>query len=607
MTITRRLSALLLFFLCVLGNQCALAQDTDSDFLILDNVEYLISHSNTPPADSQTWQKLPLPLGTLLADEDESNRIIWMRFELNQPSNNELHSLYFYRYNLSLEVFFNGEKIGGDSYQKNRQTVAWNRPKLIDIQNSNWLPENNIVHVRFITSYYGGTFAPIIFGNHNDLEPLYQDRLFRQIRVNEWLQVTGIIVTLLAFTLWLARRKDMIYLFFAGMTASWTLLTTHMVIYHNPIDYQYWLSLIHLSIDIWVLLLFSFLTRLTNISSPRAEKAIRYWAAVAIVWNLLGSLEYWWVGVYAIHLIGNFFIAYILARIVTQALRHRDKLAIAISLTVLLQLGFFAHDLLMIFLTNSDNWQSANYYSHLAFPLMLAVFIASLLNRFTSALTLAESLNKDLEAKVEKSRQIIEKSYAEKRQLELTQAAEKERLSIYRDLHDDVGSKLLSIVHADRDSKLGELAKAALESLRHAVSRANSPKQKLSIFLSQLSEEAGLRLEGSGHQLDWAQPEHLPDITLPSETVFNLNQVFRELVSNIIRHADANTVKIELCTLDNQWFFEVQDNGRGMSSETKIGNGLNHIDHRMKELGGHTEWIYNTGSGVKVRLHLASF
>jgi len=599
-------SKLLFLMLLVLGSGSTLlyAQSDASPPLVIDEVQFLVSSSTTPPAENADWQELQLPLGERFGNEEDINRTIWMRFTLDSPSTPDIHSLYFYRHNLSLAVFFNGENIGGDSFRENRQTVSWNHPLLVDIQNSNWRASGNEVHVRFQTSYFGGTFAPFLFADKASLQGLYEERLFRQVRINEWLQVTGIITTLLALVLWGARREDLTYLYFAGMTASWTVLTTHMVIYYNIIDYQYWLPLVHLSIHIWAIMFFYFLASVGNIRSTRATYTIKIWFVLAVAWNLLGPLEYWWMGTYGMHAIGNLFLIFLMTRIVSQAILAKDLLSIAISLAVLIQIGFFAHDLTLVLFAEGEDWEGAMYWSQFGFPILLAVFTANLLSRFTSALRLAENLNRDLEVKVERSRVIIEKSYAEKRELELVQAAEKERLSIYRDLHDDVGSKLLSIVHAGRDNKLGELARTALESLRNAVSRANSPEQSLQNFLEQLEEETRLRLEGSGHQLQWAQSDPIPAIILRSDIVFNLNQIFREIVSNIIRHANASEVKISLLSQHDRFVFEVSDNGQGIKEENIEGNGLNNINQRADEIGVDVNWKNIPLEGLTVRLTL---
>jgi len=281
---------------------------------------------------------------------------------------------------------------------------------------------------------------------------------------------------------------------------------------------------------------------------------------------------------------------------------------LAICLTICAQIGFFTHDFLLVLLASPEDWEGAFYYSQFAFPLLMLVFAGALLHRFVSALAEAEQLNSELEERVEASKALIEKSLAEKHELELKQAAAKERLQIYRDLHDDVGSKLLSIVHAEKsdtsNSQFGDLARLALQSLRNAVSRANSPEQSIDNFFAEVAEEAQLRLQGSGHQVEWNQSGQLPDFILSSNQVFSINQITREAINNIIRHAQATSVSFGI-SIDSKFLeFTISDNGKGIDSTTAHGNGLNNIKSRIAELGGSVSWKNTTGGGSTIAFQI---
>jgi|GEM_PF-544334 len=594
------------------------AQDTFSlnstGTLLITETSALQNDSLFPPEDDLDWQAETLPIADRLGNEEHVNRILWLRFELDEPDQTETYSLYFYRYNLAIDVFFNGVRIGGDTYRPNRQTVSWNHPRIVDIQSANWLEYNNVVHVRLTGSYFGGTFGPILFGPHDVLQPLYEERLFRQIKVNEWLQASGILVVILSLSLWVMRRHDPIYLLFAALTASWLVLQTHMVIYYNLIEYRYWLPLVHISVDLFILFMFLFLTRFVRLPSPRAEKILYAWTAVAICWHVLAPITLWWVGAYVVHMIGNLFMFFVLVRLGINAVRMRDRLSIIIAVTVLVQIALAFHDWMMIMTGDMEDWESAMYLSQFAFPLLLLVFTIGLLNRFVSALNSVEELNRDLEAKVEASRLTIEASYQKRRELELSKAAEEERVKIYRDLHDDVGSKLLSIAHAGRDHKLGELARNALSSLREAVSRANSPQQKLSDFLEALHEECTLRLEGTGHVVEWAQEwkseserensevSKYRDQILAPEQVYNLNQICREITSNIIRHAKADHVLIETSIQERSWSLAFTDSGTGIEEDAAKGNGLGNIRQRAADIDCQVSWLNLDSGGLRVTL-----
>ncbi len=576
------------------------AQNFADRFHVIESVEYLQENTLIPPAADSDWQILPLPYGSKESKLKVFSEVLWLRFTLEKPQDTENYSLYFHRHNLSLDLYFNGQRIGGDTHRPNRQTTSWNHPLIVNIQNSNWLEAGNEVLIRFVPSDFGGFFYQIVFGKTAELTPLWEETYFQRIRINSWLQVIGFLVTALATSLWFVRRNDSTYLLLAGMAATWSVLTTHMVVYYNLIEYGNWLPLVHLSMHTFTLLFFKLLYKLNGHKGTLSQKLILVWFAIAVSWNQFGSLEYWWVGSYILHAIGCCFVGYMLIVTAKQAIKTKDRLAIAISVTVAVQLGFFSHDFYLINFGKGSQWETGMHYIQFAFPLLLLVFAVILLNRFVSALSLAENLNKVLEAKVEESRQIIEQSYAERRQLELQQFAEKERQSIYRDLHDDVGSKLLSIVHAGRDNKLGELARTALESLRSAVSRANSESQPLEKFLHNMHEETKLRLEGSGHRVDWSQPVQLPQGIIPAEQVFNLNQIFRELVSNIIRHANASAISFNFSIEGPSWRFEMIDDGIGLSKSSAPGNGLNNINQRIAEINGTLSWREIEPSGTAV-------
>lgn len=595
------IAALLILFVLAFSPAQAYAELETTGLTVVSKVKVLESDQLGLPTSSAPWTEVELPIGNRIGNSADKNRVLWIHFQLDSPADDNLRSLYFYRYNQSIDVFFNGTRIGGDNRRPGWHTVAWNHPNLIDIQAANWRRGVNEVHVRFEASYYGGTFSEVLFAERDELLPLYEQAVFRQLSLNEWLQTTGVIVTALGLALWLSRRNDPIYLLFAGMALCWTVLTTHMVLYYSLVDYRYWLPLVHFAADCFAALLFFLLAQLTNLPVKKSGPLVVACLPLSVLWNSLGPYEIWWIGAYLVHSVFNLFTFYLLTRIVHKAYRQRTELETAVSVTLLFQLALFSHDLSLTLFADGDDWENAIYLAQFAFPVLLVVFSALLLQRFVGALKEAEQLNRNLEAKVESSRKIIEQSYADRRGLELQQAAAKERALIYRDLHDDVGSKLLSIAHAGRDNRLGDLARSALQSLRDAVSRANSPAQPLGTFIKELKEEATLRLEGSGHRVSWRESGLLSDAIINAETVFNINQIVRELVSNIIRHARASEVSICLDIQDDTLSIAVSDNGIGLNGRNG-GNGIANINQRASELGASVDWLSPTSGGLTVKL-----
>ncbi len=155
-------------------------------------------------------------------------------------------------------------------------------------------------------------------------------------------------------------------------------------------------------------------------------------------------------------------------------------------------------------------------------------------------------------------------------------------------------------MHADRGSKFGDMARSALESLRQAVSKANHPDQQLGSFLSDIREETELRLRGSGHEVLWTQSPAIPSVIIPSAVAFNLNRILKEIVSNIIRHAQAQRVSIDVILAEEKIAFRIHDDGCGFDRHGALGNGINNIMSRADEIGASVNWRSELGKGTTI-------
>lgn len=606
--------------LCMVTLQLS-AQDLGDAVTTITQVERTSLSSKSLPGIEAMWEPFTLPLGGL-NDGYENTPELWLRFKIAKPEHDYSKSLYFYRYNSAIDVYFNGNYVGGDVYREGRYTISWNRPRLIDIQPGSWVDGDNEVLVRFTPSYFGGTFAPILLGNTQEMQELNRNRWSRQIEVNQWLQAAGIFVTLLSLFFWLLQRRDHSYLLFAGIAACWTVLPTHMVTYHHILPYRYWLPLVHIAMDAWILLSFFFLANLCGTEIRRSGKLIAIWASLALLWSIVAPMsifpeDFWWSRIYLVHSIGFGFIVYLLFKIVPGIFHklpaavesdlnalQKKRVAWAVVFAMVVQMVLFFRDFWLVRYGTLAEWEAV-YYSQYGFPLVIAIFMTVLLHRFATVFQLAENTNQELTLQIAANTKVIEKSFSDKRQFELEQAENNERVRIYRELHDDVGSKLLSIVHEDRDSRMGNLAQAALISLRNAVSKVNTPDQYLQVFLRELQEELDLRLTGSGHLFDWKQPQELPNSIVSANILFNVNRIFKEMVSNIIRHAKAESVAVTVSMDSENCTFEITDDGVGFDKDAKPGNGINNIIARANELQTELHWSTEPGEGVTLSFSLA--
>jgi len=172
------------------------------------------------------------------------------------------------------------------------------------------------------------------------------------------------------------------------------------------------------------------------------------------------------------------------------------------------------------------------------------------------------------------------------------QGVHEERTRIARDLHDDVAARLLTLIHKSEGTPQEPLAREALVTLRESINSLGGQKeQPLDEILRELQVEVKFRLGAVKIKLYWEQDRRLYKKTLSSRQATNFKRVIQELVSNILKHANADSVRVECSIVAELFSFSICDNG-----DTKLmkdwvkGRGLNNIRTRIAESGGTVRW-----------------
>lgn len=202
---------------------------------------------------------------------------------------------------------------------------------------------------------------------------------------------------------------------------------------------------------------------------------------------------------------------------------------------------------------------------------------------------------------------------AERRQAQLTlaereamvreQATADERMRIFADLHDDLGARLLGMVHAAATPAEADRARELLQNLRDVVSRSRGTPGTLADVLAEIQSETRQRLAGAGIGLSWHCPDELPDPELDAGRALHLYRIVREAISNVIRHAQARAVRVRVAAGRDRLMLELTDDGLG-AGEVGQGHGLgvHSMRERAAELAGDIDWRAGTVGGTKVVL-----
>jgi two-component system, NarL family, sensor histidine kinase UhpB len=246
--------------------------------------------------------------------------------------------------------------------------------------------------------------------------------------------------------------------------------------------------------------------------------------------------------------------------------------------------------------------------SHLAMPLLLIVVGLRLVQRYGRALHDAEEGRLSLEMRIREATEEIERNFAQLAELRVEQVTERERKRIAADLHDDLGAKLLTIVHTSESERISTLAREALEEMRLSVRGLTGKPVRLIDALGDWRAEMVSRLAQAGVEAEWSAPTDEVPQTLSARAYVQTTRILREAVSNIIKHSGASHCAVKSKIAEGDFQLVIQDNGRGIPLELDgrldRGHGMSSMKHRAKQLQGQCLVESGPGYGTVIRLTL---
>lgn len=242
---------------------------------------------------------------------------------------------------------------------------------------------------------------------------------------------------------------------------------------------------------------------------------------------------------------------------------------------------------------------------HLALPVILIALVMQGTTQYLAALRQAAETRRGADQRVRDAVREAERQHAIEADQRAEQMAQRERKRIAGDLHDDLGAKLLTIVHTSGDERISTLAREALEEMRLSVrGLAGKPVQLGDALADWRSETVG-RLGEAGIEMDWVGDEPELPRTLSARTYVQTTRILREAVSNIIKHSGASLCKVR-CSLDADLHIVIHDNGRGMPAEMDgpldRGHGISSMKNRAKQMQGQCLFETGPGYGTAIRL-----
>lgn len=538
----------------------------------------------------------------------------WYEIALNLELGKPLPDAVFIpRSIMNIEVFMNGERIGGQGQMQGELSRNWNRPFLYHFPTALLKESGNVVTVK-VAGYdnYRSGLGRIWVGPQSKLEPLFEQAQFWQVTASmiaSMIALATAIVILLTAAFIPGQNAGLSYLGLAILI--WVARNIGYYQDAAPLPHELWGQTVH-TLHAWFACLYGqFMLQYMNVQNGTVKK---------VLWLYAGSVTFVIFGVGSDSILQ--FTAYLLAPIIptlfildlmllVQSWRNNNSEGLLLGFTSMMFLILSVRDLLSIvgFLE-----YEAVLLSQFTGALFFFSGSAVVLHRYREALFGLLQANGRLNSALQAREKQLVDQFNLLRHVEKQRTKDAERRRIMQDIHDGVGSSLVSALNAAESRPLTsmemkQVLQECLDDLRFAIDSLDPQSEDLLALLGNFRWRVDRRLRSASIELIWDVEEvpKLEDYT--SREIFELLRILQEALGNVLKHAQAQKIKLSI-----RWkpdtqdiLIALEDDGCGFDKELNHpGRGLSHMRMRAKSIPAElrfTMGLDGKGTGVHLTVH----
>ena len=611
---------MLLGALRVAAGQATPSADQPIFSTVFEKADFLLSEERRPPGVSAAWQSVSLPDQWRHRMPQEVRGQGWYRVNFRLADNpTTAYAIHIPHVRaLRIDYFVNGKQVGGagDVIAGHRATHAIRAPTFVTPLSITVPPGllrsgENSIHIRVraasdSTLMHG--LPRVTLGEATGLRNAYlfsSELGFGAQRVFYTMALIGGIITLF---LWLARRRDKVMFWYSVACLTWGLVSIPRLAlrwsesFEPLIPILTWFLNYGLVVPLVILCL-----RTVNLKRPLFEAALWIFLAVEVSYPFWrpadeGLLRLAWdIANSGLLLAGVGFL-------VMYAQRPLRWSVIVQIVALLLMAVLMSFEVLRYL-----DWVYVDFRSvrHYHVPLMLLAMGAAILENHVLAVRRTEQANLELERQVTEIAREIEANQVRLESAMRERALASERQRILTDMHEGLGTSLtglLRYVQSTRPDRPGieRRIEEALQEMRVAVDALQPREGDLASVLGNLRYRLEGMMRATTIRLVWQVGELPPIAGLSPSTVFAVQRILLEAITNVLKHAGASHITFAACSQgENAIAISVEDDGRGFDPlHPAAGLGLASMRARAAGIGGTLEIRSRPGKGTMVKLVL---
>ncbi len=587
------------------GNQPAsqTIQESERNTLIeLTQADFTPTGEMPMPGINAKWETVTLP-DSWRKQSRARNRLGWYRLHFELALVPEApQAIYIPRITNNIALYVN-DVLLGVSGNLERRELSWNTAQLFAVPPGMLRAGRNEILIRLHPDGLARAgLSRVHLGDEPRIRGMYNNRNFYQSTAPQFIAALLALTALLSASLWASRRQEAVFGFFALLC-----LATIARLWHTfTRDIESWGWVFAAPSLSWMIATQTFFVlRFCSQSSPRFERVVSIFALVATAMLMLASSPVILAVVFFVNTVISVAMLFILGR----ALVREPKLEnLTLLAALLINFLLAIHDLI--------NYQEmldfdTLYLLPLGGPLLLFAVAILLIRRYVDLLQKHESLNAQLATRVQDRERELALSYERLRVLDQQRTTAEERQRLMRDMHDGIGSHLMSTLALARVSTLSqnqieETLTDCIDELKLTIDSLEPVESDLLVVLGNLRYRLEPRLRAAGISLEWAVNDLPPLAYLDPENVRSILRIVQEAFTNTLKHAHAKRITLSTGVDYNnaRLFVRVTDDGIGPNSSEPVGRGLANMKIRAARLHGELELLHLKGGGTCVNLYL---
>lgn len=531
------------------------------------------------------------PLWGRVAHDPDRNAIAWYRIRFSRAEAGAGPLAFQTDHTAErILVYLNGIDVYRSFDRADRFRFGWNQPRMAPLPERLIKEAGNELIVRVDAPSPGSVrMGGLRIGPYDSV---WADNNWRRwVRIEGPRTINGVLFILTVATLlfWVVRRQESIFGWISLLGIVWFVRNLHYYIDQPPIDIWAFWHLTHISLFVLMAVIYGFVATFMGLSNRKRLLAILGVAAISIAVlhlsevRILGGvppamlatipLSIWVLWIFLKHAL---------------AIRSLDATIMLSALTVAFAMSVHDFGLLL------RAWDGAEFYLQPYGSLLVySAFCFAIGRRLLIVLSVVEDSNQVLEQRVAAATVQLQINAEELKRLEVMAAVEQERTRLMREIHDGIGSNLVTALavaqNQSGNDQTVDTLKRSIADLRAAIDSLEPTDGDLTLLLASFRHRMEPELRKVGLVLHWKVDVLPPLEWLEATNALHILRIFQEIMANIIKHAQASEVAVD-CRAEERAgragiCVEFIDNGIGLSpSVQQEGKGISNMHSRAASL-----------------------